>query len=150
MTDYVENHSGNFTISTDPAKLDTDAIAEMLSRAYWAWGRTRDRLERALHHSLVFGLYEGPRQIGLARVVSDFSIFAYLCDVIIHEDYRGRGLGKWLVQTAMAHPDLHGLRRWVLATMDAHELYRRFGWQDLGHPEWMMEILKPNPGEDDA
>lgn len=122
----------------------------MLARAYWAKGRPLERTRRALENSLAFGLYDGARQIGLARVVSDYAIFAYLCDVFIHEDYRARGLGKWLIETVMAHPDLQGLRRWTLATKDAHDLYRQFGWDALANPEGWMEILRPFPGEERA
>jgi GNAT superfamily N-acetyltransferase len=115
----IEAHRDYFTISTDPTRLDVDAIADMLSRAYWAKGRTRDVIVRYIQHSLTFGVYGGNRQIGLARVVSDYTTFAWLCDVFIHENYRGHGLGKWLMETVHSHPDLQGLRRWMLATRDA-------------------------------
>lgn len=141
MPQIIETRHDNFTISTDPARLDHDAIAEMLKRSYWASGRSRERLDRALANSLVFGLYDGGRQIGLARIVSDYAIFAYLCDVFIHEDYRGKGLGKWLMQTVHSHPDLQGLRRWTLATRDAHGLYAQYGWKPLASPERWMEKL---------
>jgi GNAT superfamily N-acetyltransferase len=147
MPQILEAHRHNFTISTDPARLDADAIAEMLARAYWAQGRPRERVERSLANSLVFGLYDGEKQIGLARVVSDYAIFAYVCDVFIHEDYRAQGLGKWLMQTVHGHPDLQGLRRWTLVTRDAHELYRQFGWEILASPDSWMEILTPFQGE---
>jgi len=147
MPRILEVHRENFTISTDPARLDSDAIAEMLTRAYWARGRPRERVDRALANSLVFGLYDGKKQIGLARVISDYAIFAYLCDVFIHEDYRAQGLGKLLMQTIHSHPDLQGLRRWTLATRDAHSLYSRFGWTSLNDPNSWMEILNPFEGE---
>lgn len=147
MPQIIEVHRDHFTISTDPARLDRDAIVDFLTRAYWAKGRPRERTERALANSLVFGLYDGEQQIGLARVVSDYAVFAYLCDVFIHEDYRAHGLGKWLMETVHNHPDLQGLRRWTLATRDAHELYRQFGWDSLANPEGWMEILCPFPGE---
>ena len=147
MPQLLETHKDNFTISTDPARLDMDAICDFLTRAYWALGRPPERTERAFANSLVFGLYDGEKQIGLARVVSDYAVFAYLCDVFIHEDYRAHGLGKWLIETVMSHPDLPGLRRWTLATRDAHELYRQFGWNDLQSPDKWMEILRPFPGE---
>jgi len=147
MPQLLETYKDNFTISTDPARLNVDAICDFLTRAYWALGRPRERTERALNNSLVFGLYDGEKQIGLARVVSDYAIFAYLCDVFIHEDYRAHGLGKWLIETVMSHPDLQGLRRWTLATRDAHELYRQFGWDDLQSPDKWMEILHPFLGE---
>ena len=144
----MEVHKDNFIISTDPSRLDHDAIADMLSRSYWASGRPREALERALNNSLVFGIYEGGKQIGIARVVSDYAVFADLCDVFIHEDYRAHGLGKWLMQTVMSHPDLQGLRRWTLATKDAHGLYKQFGWTPLDGPDHWMEILNPFPGEE--
>ena len=147
MPQIIEVQKDNFTISTDPARLDLDAMADMLTRAYWAKGRPRERTERAISNSLVFGVYEGEKQIGMARVVSDYAIFAYLCDVFIHEDYRAHGIGKWLMETVMGHPDLQGLRRWTLATRDAHGLYRQFGWDALQSPEKWMEILHPYPGE---
>jgi GNAT superfamily N-acetyltransferase len=136
-----EAHREHFTISTDPSRLDVDAIADLLSRSYWANTRTRPQIERTLPHSLIFGLYDGSRQIGMARVVSDYAIFAYLCDVIIHEDYRGHGLGKWLMSTVHSHPDLVNVRRWMLVTSDAHGLYRQFGYVPLEQPErWMMKF----------
>ena len=141
MPQLLEVHKDKFTISTDPMRLDIDAIADMLTGAYWAKGRTREVIARYVQHSLVFGLYDGTRQIGLARIVSDYTTFAWLCDVFIHEDYRGHGLGKWLMQTIHSHPDLQGLRRWLLATRDAHDLYRQFGWTLLDHPErWMHKF----------
>jgi GNAT superfamily N-acetyltransferase len=141
MPQLLETHRDQFTISTDPARLDVDAINDMLARAYWAQGRTREMIARYLQHSLAFGLYDGSRQIGLARVISDYTTFAWLCDVFIHEDYRGRGLGKWLMETVHSHPDLQGLKRWMLATNDAHGLYSQFGWVPLEPPgRWMMKI----------
>ena len=141
MPQLLETHRDSFTISTDPSRLDVDAIADMLSRAYWAQGRTREMITRYLQYSPAFGLYEGSRQIGLARVASDYTTFAWLCDVFIHEDYRGHGLGKWLMETVHSHPDLQGLRRWMLATRDAHDLYSQFGWVPLDNPErWMMRF----------
>jgi GNAT superfamily N-acetyltransferase len=149
MPQIIEVHRENFIISTDPARLDMDAIVNFLTRAYWAKGRPRERTERAIANSLVFGLYDGDfvKQIGLARVISDYAVFAYLCDVFIHEDYRAHGLGKWLMETVQSHPDLQGLRRWTLATRDAHELYRQFGWQALENPDSWMELFRPFAGE---
>jgi len=141
MPQIIELHRDQFTISTDPAQLDVDAIADMLSRAYWAKGRTREVIARYLQHSLTFGLYDGSRQIGLARVVTDYTTFAWLCDVFIHEEYRSQGLGKWLMQTVHSHPDLQGLRRWLLATRDAHGLYEQYGWKLLSNPGRWMENL---------
>ena len=147
MLQILETQKDNYTISTDPARLNVDAICDFLTRAYWAKGRPRERTERALANSLVFGLYDGDKQIGLARVVSDYAIFAYLCDVFVHEDYRTHGLGKWLIETVLSHPDLQGLRRWTLATRDAHELYRQYGWKELSNPDGWMEMFRPFPSE---
>ena len=145
MFDILEVHRDELTISTDPKRLDVNIISDFLSRAYWAQGRTRARLERALKNSLVFGVYHDRQQIGLARVVSDYAIFAYLCDVFIHEDYRAQGIGKWLMATVFAHPELQGLRRWALVTIDAHGLYQSFGFTTLNNPEEWMEKLVFSP-----
>ncbi len=143
MTTCFETHRQTLAISTDPARLDHDAIADLLARSYWANDRPRSRLELALQNSLVFGLYDGPRQVGVARVVTDYSIFAYLCDVFIHEDYRGRGLGKWLVETILNHPELKIVRRWLLVTSDAQGLYAPFGFVPLPEPEEWMQKFTP-------
>ncbi|MEW5870837.1 MAG: GNAT family N-acetyltransferase [Chloroflexota bacterium] len=128
-----------FNLSTDPARLDIEAICAFLQRAYWAQGRRRETVERSLQHSLCFGVYDRQVQIGLARLVTDFATFAWLCDVFIDEAYRGHGLGKWLVKATLSHPELQSLRRWMLATRDAHGLYRQFGYQPLSAPERWME-----------
>jgi N-acetylglutamate synthase-like GNAT family acetyltransferase len=147
MPQIVEVHRDRFTISTDPARLDIDAIVDMLQRAYWATGRPREKTEHAFRNSLVFGLYDGDRQVGMARVITDFSIFAYLCDVFIHEAYRARGLGKWLMQTILNHPDLVDLRRWLLVTSDAHGLYRQYGFTTIEDPEHWMQMFNRYPQE---
>lgn len=139
-----EQKRGAFLISTDHAKLDTEAIHRYLSEFYWANSRSRDAVERSLSNSLCFGLYEDGKQIGLARVVSDFATFAYLCDVYVLDAYQGKGLGAWLLESVMSHSDLQNLRRWLLATRDAHGLYRKAGFTDLKTPERWMEILTQN------
>lgn len=139
-----ELESDGCTISTDKTKLDVAAIHEFLSeRSYWAAGRPRSVIERSIANSLCFGVYDGEKQAGFARVVTDYATFAWLCDVFILEDYRGRGLGKWLVEAVISHPALAGLRRICLATYDAHELYRRYGgFELLPAPEnWMVRRL---------
>jgi len=141
----LEIQRGAHTISTDPAKLDLDAMHAFLSRAYWSEGIPREILSRAVQHSLNFGVYHGKQQIGLARVITDYATFGYVCDVYILEAYRGRGLAKWLMQTVVAHPDLQGFRRWMLATRDAYGLYRQVGFTELTQVERWMEIRKPNP-----
>jgi N-acetylglutamate synthase-like GNAT family acetyltransferase len=148
MLQILEVHREQFTISTDPARLDIATIVDMLTRAYWAIGRPRERTERAIQNSLVFGVYEGDKQIGVARVVTDYSIFAYLCDVFIHEDHRAHGLGKWLIQTILEHPDLLEMRRWVLVTNDAHDLYKQYGFTSIEDPEHWMQYFKRFPQEE--
>jgi N-acetylglutamate synthase-like GNAT family acetyltransferase len=128
-----------FTISDDPTHLDIDAICDFLSRSYWADKRSRATIERSMRHSLNFGVYAGKRQIGFARLVTDYAVFAYLCDVFIHEQYRGQALGKWLMESILAHPELQSLRRWSLVTHDAHGLYAQFGFTELYDPALWME-----------
>ena len=133
-----------YLISTDPAQLDLDAIHAYLVRAYWCEGIPRETMERAIANSLCFALFHGKAQIGFARVITDSATYAYLCDVYVLENYRGKGLGKWLMECVMGHPALQGLRRFSLATRDAHGLYRQFGFRELSRPESMMEILRPD------
>jgi GNAT superfamily N-acetyltransferase len=110
-----------------------------LTRSYWARGVPPDVVQRSIENSLVFGVYGGDEQVGFARVVTDRATFAYLADVFVLEGHRGRGLGKWLMEVVLAHPELQGLRRWMLATADAHGLYRRYGFRELGKPQIFME-----------
>ena len=147
MTQIIEFHRDQFTISTDPSRLDMNAVYDFLSRSYWAQTRPRERTDLAFANSLVFGLYEGSRMIGMARVVTDFSIVAYLCDVFILEEFRGQGLGKWLMQNVLEHPDLKHIRRWLLATDDAHGLYQQFGFEQLPEVEKWMQRLRPFSNE---
>jgi GNAT superfamily N-acetyltransferase len=134
---------GDYTISCERARLDLEVIHEYLSgESYWAQGRSRERVERSVANSLAFGLYKGEAQVGFARVVTDYATFAWLADVFVLDSERGRGLGVWLVETVMSHPELQGMRRWLLATRDAQGLYRRFGFRDLsGSPLGWMEKL---------
>lgn len=134
----------NLLVSTDPARLDVDAVHAFLSRAYWCIGIPRKTVERALKNSLCFGLYDGTAQVGMARVITDQATFAYLCDVYVLESHRGRGLGKWLIECVMAHPSIPGLRRLNLATQDAHSLYARHCFKPIAHPEVWMELHKPD------
>jgi len=124
--------------------MDVDAIHAYLSRAYWCVGIPRATVERALRHSLCFGIYDGDTQIGLARVVTDHATFAYLCDVYVLESHRGRGLGKWLIECVMEQTSTLGLRRFNLATRDAHALYAQHGFKPLAHPDNHMELHKPD------
>ncbi|HXX30532.1 MAG TPA: GNAT family N-acetyltransferase [Myxococcaceae bacterium] len=129
-------------ISTDPGRLDVGLIHDFLRGSYWSPGIPRDIVERAIENSLCFGAYQGARQVGFARVVTDRTTFAWLCDVFVVEGHRRRGIADALVSTVMAHPQLQGLRRWSLATRDAHALYRRHGFAPLENPGRMMEIRR--------
>jgi len=134
-----------FTVTCDPAKLDRGVIAEFLASSYWAKGIPRATVEKSLEGSLCFALLDGDRQVGFARVISDRATIAYLGDVFILPEYRGKGLAKWLMGCVMSHPDLQGLRRWMLATRDAHGLYEQFGFTPLKNPDRFMELHKANP-----
>ena len=126
--------------STDKARLHVALVYDYLNHSsYWAQGRSLSTVQRSIENSLCFGVYEGPQQVGFARVVTDYATFAWLCDVFILEPYRGQNLGKWLIECVTAHPGLQSLRGFLLATRDAHELYRRYGgFHALESPErWM-------------
>lgn len=136
---------GDFTVTDNREDLDIEVIHGFLCReSYWAEHIPRATIEKAMAHSLCFGLYHADKQIGFARAVSDHATFAYLADVFVLSDYRGRGLGKWLVSCILMHPELQGLRRWMLATLDAHGLYEQNGFVPLRHPEWFLEIHYPD------
>jgi GNAT superfamily N-acetyltransferase len=135
----------NFVISTDKGRLDAEAIQKFLSEeSYWASSRTYEQTLRAIENSICFGLYLDDRQIGFARVVSDQATFAYIGDVYILDEFRGQGLSKWLMEIILFHPDLQGLRRWLLATRDAHGLYAQYDFTPLKVPERWMERTAPN------
>jgi len=145
QTAIREYRKENFVISTDPSRLDVDAIHAFLSRSsYWAKGIPKETVERSIRGSLCFGVYDGNRQIGFARVVTDGATYAFLCDDYILESYRGRGLGKWLMQCIFSHPDLQTLQRWTLLTQDVR-LYEKFGFKPLKNPEEYMELVSPQP-----
>ena len=130
-----------YIISTDRRKLDLVMIHHYLStESYWSPGIPFETVKRASEHSLCFGVYHGDQQIGYARIISDYAIIAYLADVFILTEHRGNGLSKWLMQTIQSHPDLQGLRRWILLTKDAHGLYKQSGWNEIAQPELWMEI----------
>jgi GNAT superfamily N-acetyltransferase len=132
---------GDFLISTDKARLDIDFVHGYLSqRSYWAKGRPLEVVQASVEHSLCFGVYAGGQQVGFARVVTDYATFAWLCDVFILESHRGQGLGKWLIECVTGHPGLQGLKLFLLATSNAHQLYRRYGgFEALLAPEkWMQ------------
>lgn len=144
LYEYEVAREDGFTLSTDKDRLDIPFIHRWLSEeSYWAQGRSLETVERTVANSLCFGLFQGSRQIGFARVVTDFATFGWLCDVFVAEEARGQALGKWLVQMVIAHPDLAQIRRLLLATRDAHELYRRYGgFETMTNPErWMIRTL---------
>ncbi|MCC6453370.1 MAG: GNAT family N-acetyltransferase [Caldilineaceae bacterium] len=144
--EYHTYTRGEYTISTDPARLDVDVIYGYLSRSYWATGRPRQTLELSLRHSLNFGVYhqssQNSTQVGLARIITDYATFAYLCDVFILEENQGHGLGKWLIDTMVNDPALQNIRRFMLATRDAHGLYAQFGFTAPLKPEIWMERIR--------
>jgi GNAT superfamily N-acetyltransferase len=136
MNRDLELRRDSLLISTDPALLDIDAICGFLSRSYWANARPRERIEVSLRNSLVFGVYDRRRQ------VTDFVTFAWLCDVFVDEEYRGRGIGKWLLEAVVTHPDLGSLKRILLVTDDAQALYAQYGFTLLARPEGWMERVR--------
>src|SRR5579863_1270350 len=141
----AEHRRGEFLISTDRGRLDLDMIHGFLTNCYWAKGIPREVVARSIEHSLCFGVYDGSgAQVGFARVVSDFATVAYLGDVFVLESHRGRGLSKWLMECIMRHPALQNLRRWILLTRDAHELYRKLGFTALKSPDRYMELHRPD------
>jgi GNAT superfamily N-acetyltransferase len=140
----MEIQKGEYLISTDFEKLDLVKIHGFLSKeAYWSLNIPFETVKKAAENSLNFGVYYTDKQIGYARVISDFSTIAYLGDVFILPEYRGRGLSQWLMETITHYPELQGLRRWILLTSDAHGLYRKYGWKDIANPvNWMEKHNK--------
>ena len=139
--DYRTFYKDGFCISTEKARLDIHAIHHFLStQSYWCANIPFNTVKNSIENSLNFGLYAGETQIGLSRIVTDFSTVAYLGDVFVLPAFRGKGLSKWLMQTIIDYPELQGLRRWILSTKDAHGLYKQFGWVPFAFPERWMEI----------
>jgi len=135
---------GEYSISTDKGRLDVAMIHGFLTMSYWAAGVPMEVVKRSIEHSLAFGVFKGDQQVGFARIITDYATFAYLGDVFILEPFRGRGLSKWLMEVIVGHPDLQGLRRWVLLTRDAHGLYRQVGFTEPSRPERYMELHFPD------
>lgn len=133
-----------FDISTDQSRLNFDLIYNYLNNdSYWARGIPAEKLRSAISNSFCFGVYQQAGQAGFARVITDKATFAYICDVFILPEFRGLGLSKWLIQTITGHPELQGLRRWSLATADAHGLYSQFGFTQISRPDRWMEMFTP-------
>jgi GNAT superfamily N-acetyltransferase len=135
---------GTFTVSTDRQRLDLDFVYGFLTECYWAKGIPRDVVARSMENSLCFGLYADGKQVGFARVISDYATYAYIGDAFVLDSFRGSGLGKWLMECIMQHPRLQGLRRWSLVTRDAHGLYAQFGFEALKKPQNYMELHRPD------
>jgi GNAT superfamily N-acetyltransferase len=145
---YEVRHPGGFLVSDDKSRLDIGRIHRFLAEeAYWAKGRSRALVERSIEGSRCFGLYGAEGQLGFARVVSDATIFAWLSDVFVLPAARGHGLGRFLLGTILAHPDFAGIKRWMLATNDAHGLYASYGFTPLPHPESIMTRMAAEPEE---
>jgi len=140
----MEWKRSGFVVTCDPLKLDRQVVADFLAKSYWAKGIPAETVDRSIDGSICFALLEGERQVGFARVISDRATIAYLGDVFVLPEFRGRGLAKWLVECVMPHPELRGLRRWILVTRDAHGLYEQLGFKPLGRPEGYMELHDPD------
>jgi len=141
----VESRRAEFVISTDRTRLDLDAIHGFLTNCYWAKGIPREVVARSIEQSLCFGVYDGSgAQVAFARVISDFATIAYVGDVFVLDTHRGRGLGKWLMESITRHPALQNLRRWILTTRDAHGLYAQVGFTPVQSPERFMELHQPD------
>ncbi len=132
----------NIQISTDKKKLDIDFIHQFLTRSYWAKGRTKEEVQTSIDHCLCFGVYLDSDQIGFARMLTDYVVFGYLMDVFIIEEHQGKGYSKQLMKAITKHPDLQQVKRWMLATYDAHGLYTQFGFKEIEHPSrWMSKLI---------
>jgi GNAT superfamily N-acetyltransferase len=145
MQPYLTRTVGTYTVSDDPSRLDVEAMHAYLRRAYWSEEIPIDVVERAVRGSLCIAAYDSNgAQVGLARFISDYATFAYVCDVYVLEEHRGHGLSKAMMAMATSHPKLQGLRRWTLVTNDAHGLYKQFGFTPIANQERFMERIVPN------
>lgn len=131
-----------FELSTDPARMDLEAVYGFISQSYWGRERSREVQRRAMENAICFGVFKDGVQVAFARVVTDKAVFAYLADVFVLPDFRGRGLSKWIMEAVDAHPDLQGLRRFLLATRDAQGLYAKYGFRPLADPSVYMERMR--------
>ncbi|MBC3540850.1 GNAT family N-acetyltransferase [Rufibacter sediminis] len=141
---YPEADKSGFFLSFDKDLLQLETIHGFLRQVYWSKDIPRQVVKRAIDHSLCVGVYFEGKQVAFARLITDYTTFAYLCDVFVLEDYRGNGLSKWMIKAFRAHPELQKLRRWMLATQDAHDLYSQFGFEPLPHPERFMQLHSPD------
>ncbi|MGJ8669850.1 MAG: GNAT family N-acetyltransferase [Oceanococcus sp.] len=140
----MEWNKGKFTVSCDPDKQNLEVIHRFLNQSYWAKGISKQTVKKSLDGALCFALLHERKQVGFARVISDFATIAYLGDIFVLPDHRGQGLSKWLMECVSSHPDLQGLRRWILATANAHGLYEKYGFSTLKKPEIFMERHNPD------
>jgi GNAT superfamily N-acetyltransferase len=140
----MEWRRGEYEVSDDPGRLDHDAVHALLASAYWSVGIPKEVVVRAIGNSLCFGAYREGKVVGFARCVTDRATFAYVCDVFVEAAHRGQGVGKLLVESLLAHPDLQGLRRICLTTRDAHSLYRPFGFAPMDDPSRFLELHRPD------
>lgn len=146
MSNFYEAQRNNYTISTNPALIQVEVVQQYLSQdSYWAKNIPLELVQKSIEGSLCFGVYENSHQIGFARLITDKATFAYLADVFILAEHRGKGLSKWLMATIHAHPELQGLRRWLLGTKDAHTLYEQFGWTRFGEEQMHRFMQLHNP-----
>ena len=143
MPNIAESRRGEYVISSDVAMIDLEVVHSFLTESYWAKGVSVDAVQRSVENSVCFGAYRDGKQVGFARAVTDRATFAFLADVFVLESERGNGVGKMLVEAALEHPELRELRRWLLATDDAHGLYSKYGFAPLRKPERWMEIRQP-------
>jgi GNAT superfamily N-acetyltransferase len=144
LEQIIEVIQEGFMVSTDKSKLDLSVIYDFLTKSYWASNIPFEVVKKSIENSLCFGVYNNGKQVGFARVISDYATFAYLADVFVLPENRGNGLSKFLMQTIKTHPELQNLRRWMLATKDAHKLYEKFGFVRLVDPNPIMVISNPN------
>ena len=128
-------------ISTDKSKLQVDVIHQFLTNSYWGKGRTVDEVKKTIENCLCFGVYLDEKQIGFARIATDYTVFAYLMDVFVLPEHRGKGYSKQLMKVIIEEPQLQSCKVWMLKTADAHNLYKQFGFSELKHPEKLMERL---------
>jgi N-acetylglutamate synthase-like GNAT family acetyltransferase len=143
---HFETQQNGILISTDKSKLNLQLIHDFLAnQSYWAANISIEIVEKSIENSVAFGVYKNNQQIGFCRIISDFATFAYLADVFIVNEFRGQGISKLLVESIFQHPDLQGLRRFLLATQDAHGLYAKFGFKALDNPDLFMQIKRVNP-----
>ena len=138
-------HRDNYTISTDPVRLQLPVIHGYLSTSYWAAGISLEVVERSIRHSLCYGVYCGEDQVGFARVITDYATFGYLADVFVLEAHRGKGLAHWMMACILGTPELQGLRRWLLVTRNAHRIYADVGFAPLAKPDRYMEMMRKEP-----